>query len=133
MRGERTPRHPAPPTQTMKNITIAISDAQYRATRVWAAERDTSISSMVQQLLQNLPTIARAVSAMLAYEIQARGLPPSKEAQALIDIIERPRQNQNPTRRFRGVNKCEPPQSPQSQEVNEPEAESHSIAANVQL
>jgi hypothetical protein len=116
----------------MKNITIAISDAQYRATRVWAAERDTTISSMVEQLLQKLPTVARAVSAMLAYEIQARGLPPSKEAQALIDIIERPRRNQNATHRFRGVNKCDSPQTPQSQEVNQPAAESHSITSNVQ-
>jgi hypothetical protein len=104
----------------MKNITVAISEAQYRAARVCAAERDTSISSIVEHLLRNLPTVARAVSAMLAHELQAMGISPSKEAQALIGIIERPRQNQNLTRRFRGVNKCEPPQPSQSQEVNQP-------------
>jgi hypothetical protein len=91
----------------MKNIAVALSDAQYR--------------------------VARAISAMPAYEFQAMGIPPSKEPQALIGIIERPRRNQNATHRFRGVNKCEPPQPPQSQEVNQPAAESHSIAANVQL
>jgi hypothetical protein len=47
--------------------------------------------------------------------------------------IERTRRNQNTTHRFRGVNKCEPPQSSQSQQVNQPVATSHRIAANVQL
>ena len=115
----------------MKNITVAISDAQYRAARVWAAERDTSISSMVEQLLRNLPTIARAVSAMLAYEIKARGVTPSPEARNLIEIIRRPRPTENETHAFRGVKKCDPPQPPQSQEVNKAEASSHRIAANV--
>jgi hypothetical protein len=117
----------------VKNITVAISDAQYRAARVRAAEHDTSISSRFEHLLRNQPTVARAVSAMLAHELQAMGVTPSKEAQTLIGIIERPRQNQNASHRFRGVNKCDPPQPPQSQQVNQPAAESHSIAANVQL
>jgi hypothetical protein len=109
----------------MKNITVAISDAQYRP-----AERDTS---RFEHLLQNLPTVARAISAMPADELQAMGTAPSQEPQALIDIIQRPRRNQNATRRFRGVIKCDPPQPPQSQEVNQPLPTSHSIAANVQL
>jgi hypothetical protein len=109
----------------MRNITVAISDAQYRTARC-----DTSISSRFEHLLRNQPTVARAVSAMLAHELQDMGITPSKEAQGL---IERPRQNQNATHRFRGVNKCEPPQSSQSQEVNPPLPTSHSIAANVQL
>jgi hypothetical protein len=52
---------------------------------------------------------------------------------ARLRAAERPRRNQNATHRFRGVNKCDPPQPPQSQAVNHPAAESHSIAANVQL
>jgi hypothetical protein len=78
-------------------------------------------------------TVTRAVPAMPAHELQAMGIAPSNEAQALVDVIQRPGRNQNTTHRFRGVNKCEPPQTPQSQEVNQPAASSHSIAANVQL
>jgi hypothetical protein len=66
----------------MKNITAAISHAQYRATRVPAA-------------------------------------------------IEPSRRTQNTTHRFRGVNKCDPPQPPQSQQLNNASATSHRITANV--
>ena len=47
----------------MRNITVKISDDTYRDARVWVARRDTSISAVVQYLLQTLPTIARAARA----------------------------------------------------------------------
>ena len=44
----------------MKNITVAISDEAYRQARVWAAERDVSLSRIVAYLLETLPTHTRA-------------------------------------------------------------------------
>jgi hypothetical protein len=47
----------------MKNITVTISDETYRNARVWAAQRDTSISAVVQYLLMTLQGIERAARA----------------------------------------------------------------------
>ena len=44
----------------MRNITVTVSDETYRLARVWAAERDTSISAVVQYLLQSLKGMPRA-------------------------------------------------------------------------
>ena len=44
----------------MKNITVSISDTAYLRARVWAAERETSISAVVAYLLETLPKITRA-------------------------------------------------------------------------
>jgi hypothetical protein len=44
----------------MRNITVSIHDETYCQARVWAAERDTSISAVVQHLLQTLPGSRRA-------------------------------------------------------------------------
>jgi hypothetical protein len=55
----------------MKNITVAVSDDAYRQARIWAAKNDTSVSAVVQDLLQNLPCLARAARAFTA------GLPAS--------------------------------------------------------
>lgn len=41
----------------MKNITVAVSDRAYHDARVWAARRDTSVSKIVQDFLEDLPTI----------------------------------------------------------------------------
>lgn len=41
----------------MKNITVAISDTVYHEARVWAAHHDTSVSSVVQYLLQHFHRI----------------------------------------------------------------------------
>jgi hypothetical protein len=50
--------------KTVKNVTVAIPDDCYRRARVWAAQNDTSISAIVQDMLNNLPRLARAYSAM---------------------------------------------------------------------
>jgi hypothetical protein len=47
----------------MRNITVAIPDDAYRRARVWAAQRDTSLSAVVKHLLETLPGNKRAVSA----------------------------------------------------------------------
>jgi hypothetical protein len=47
----------------MRNITVTIPDDSYRKARVWAAERDTSVSAVVKHLLETLPGINRAAKA----------------------------------------------------------------------
>jgi hypothetical protein len=60
----------------MRNITVSVTDAQFRNARIWAAERDTTLSHMVQYLLANLSKTARAVSAILESELADRGIAP---------------------------------------------------------
>jgi hypothetical protein len=38
----------------MRNITLSINDKTYHAVRVWCAERDTSVSRVVQMFLEDL-------------------------------------------------------------------------------
>ncbi len=47
----------------MKNITIKIDDQAYRAARMWAAQRGTSISRVVQKIISTLPGLPRAQTA----------------------------------------------------------------------
>jgi hypothetical protein len=47
----------------MRNITVTVSDETYTQARVWAAQRDTSVSGVVSYLLQTLPGIQRAAAA----------------------------------------------------------------------
>lgn len=44
----------------MRNITVTVPDDVYRRARVWAAERDTSLSAVVKYLLETMPGIKRA-------------------------------------------------------------------------
>jgi hypothetical protein len=41
----------------MRNITVAVSDKTYAAARIWAATNQTSVSAIVQVLLDTLPTM----------------------------------------------------------------------------
>ncbi|MGD0631905.1 MAG: hypothetical protein ABR987_21440 [Terracidiphilus sp.] len=43
----------------MRNITVAVSVDSYRQARIWAAKNDTSVSAVVQDILLNLPGLAR--------------------------------------------------------------------------
>jgi hypothetical protein len=43
-----------------KNITVTVSSEAYRQARIWAAQHDTSISAVVEYLIQTLPGIPRA-------------------------------------------------------------------------
>jgi hypothetical protein len=47
----------------MRNLTVTIPNDAYRRARVWAAERDTSLSAVVRHLVETLPGINRAISA----------------------------------------------------------------------
>jgi hypothetical protein len=42
------------PMRTYKNVTVAVSEAAWRRGRVWAARHDTTISALVQYLLERL-------------------------------------------------------------------------------
>ncbi len=44
----------------MRNITVNIPDETYRRARIWAAQRDTSVSAVVNYLLETLPSLRRA-------------------------------------------------------------------------
>jgi hypothetical protein len=57
----------------MRNITVSVSDATYREARIWAAERDVSVSAVVAFLLETLPHIRRAESRFPAYIQESEG------------------------------------------------------------
>ncbi len=44
----------------MKNITVSVSDEGYRQARIWAAERNVSLSRIVAYLLETLPDQPRS-------------------------------------------------------------------------
>jgi hypothetical protein len=115
----------------MKNVTVRISDIHFRKARVWAAERDTSLSAMVEHLLENLPVVARAVRAILASDLEAKGIAPSAEAQALINIIKRPTPNSEKVRRFSPVQLCNTSQHAQPEKVDSTNATPHRNGAAV--
>jgi hypothetical protein len=61
----------------MRNITVTVSDETYRQARVWAAQRDTSVSGVVAYLLQTLPGIKRAAIAFAVKPNPAASTPSS--------------------------------------------------------
>jgi len=44
-----------------KNITVAVPDGTYRKARVWAAKHNTSVSAIVESLLDYLPAVVQAM------------------------------------------------------------------------
>ena len=50
----------------MRNITVTISDDEYRRARVWAARHDMSVSHLVRSILGDLPGYVRIFSPSLA-------------------------------------------------------------------
>ncbi len=71
----------------MRNITLSITDLQYRRIRTWAAQRDCSLSFLVRRFLEDLPRAARALQAVNAYELDRLGIRPTPENQALVDLL----------------------------------------------
>jgi hypothetical protein len=59
----------------MRNITVSVSDETYIQARIWAAQRDTSVSAIVQYLLQTLPSVTRAVRAFPVRDPETSGTP----------------------------------------------------------
>jgi hypothetical protein len=49
-----------PLEESMRNITVTIPDDVYLRARVWAAERDTSVSAVVKYLLETMPGMKRS-------------------------------------------------------------------------
>ena len=59
--------HSVPESRHMtRNITVTVPEQTYRQARVWAAQRDTSISAVVAYLLETLPGITRTARAFPA-------------------------------------------------------------------
>jgi len=71
----------------MKNITLSVTDLQYRRIRIWAAQRECYASFIVRRVLEDLPRIARALQAVNAYELDRMGIRPSPENQALVGFL----------------------------------------------
>jgi hypothetical protein len=46
----------------MKNITVSVDDETYRRARLWAADRETSVSAIVKCILVTLPARVSAGS-----------------------------------------------------------------------
>ena len=63
----------------MKNITVSDSDDTYRSARVWAGRRDTSVSIVVQYLLETLPCIQHAAQAFPAAKLSPQTTPKAPE------------------------------------------------------
>jgi hypothetical protein len=63
----------------MKNVTVCISEDAYRNARVWAAQRGTSLSRVVQHVLATLPTLPRANAAFPPPPDSARPQAPPQE------------------------------------------------------
>jgi hypothetical protein len=62
----------------MRNITVTIDDDSYTRARVWAAQRDTSVSAVVRYILETMPGVPRAVKAFPlanSYRIKAKPAP----------------------------------------------------------
>ena len=76
-----TESHSVPESRRMtKNITVTVPEQTYCQARVWAAQRDTSISAVVAYLLESLPGIPRAARAFPA------GHPPASTPQSAAGI-----------------------------------------------
>ncbi len=55
----------------MPNITVTVSEAAYRAARIWAAENDTSVSAAVQYCIEHLPRLPIAQQAVANHACEA--------------------------------------------------------------
>ena len=62
--GKSSPPRKEP--EIMPNITVAVSEQDYRAARVWAAARGTSVSAVVRRVLENLPSTQEDLPARIA-------------------------------------------------------------------
>ena len=49
-----------------KNVTVAISERAYSEARVYAAQRQMSVSGLVQFHMENLPLLSRAIQNLIA-------------------------------------------------------------------
>src|SRR5580698_4771126 len=66
--------------KTMKNITVSISDEGYRQARIWAAERNVSLSRIVAYLLETLPDTPRSARRFPRSERPSNSVPAANSA-----------------------------------------------------
>lgn len=71
----------------MKNITVSVTDLQFRRIHIWAAQRGCTASFIVRRFLEDLPKAARALQALNAYELNSMGIPATPENKALVDFL----------------------------------------------
>jgi len=59
----------------MRNITVSVTDETYKIkiARIWATQRDRSLSSAVEYLLRTLPNIERTGQAFPSFTISNSG------------------------------------------------------------
>jgi hypothetical protein len=67
----------------VKNITVSVPDEVYRRARVWAAERETSVSATVTHFLEALPEMERAIRHLSASQQLSPAQPPATPARKL--------------------------------------------------
>jgi len=63
----------------MRNITVSLPDDCYTRARVWAAQRDTSVSAVVRYLLETMPGVPRAVKAFPIVNFNPINVKPAPE------------------------------------------------------
>jgi hypothetical protein len=63
--------------EPMRNITVTIPDDVYTRARVWAAQRDISVSAVVKYLLETLPGSQRAGKAFPVSQLKQDGSIPA--------------------------------------------------------
>lgn len=84
----------------MRNITLTVQDDTYHSIRVWCAERDISVSRLVQIFLEDLPRLKSVRRFPLP------GAPDPRSLAAVFDQLDAEdlgtlrRRMRNPTQRF---------------------------------
>lgn len=71
----------------MRNITVSVSDETYIQARVLAAQRDISVSLIVQYLLQTLPSVTRAARTFPVRDPKTSDTPTPPSKNAIFAVI----------------------------------------------
>lgn len=58
-----------------RNITVSVSKQTYSSARVWAARHNTSVSGIVEFLLDHLPAVVQTIHELQKkyYDFESRG------------------------------------------------------------
>jgi hypothetical protein len=70
----------------MRSLTLTVSDETLRMARVWPAQRDRSLSSVVAELLRTLPNIQRVREAFPATLLKPNSTKIISEFQNLVPV-----------------------------------------------
>jgi hypothetical protein len=105
-----------------KNITVSVDQSIYRQAREWAARRDTSVSAVVQYLLERLPGLpaARTFHAHSRKTPSAPSASPKPEPNTLPasqPAAQEPNTLEPPVSAVQGSENGEPPHRPTPEEI----------------